>query len=106
MKKDDFEKLTNSMRDKLGEDNAGVILDDLGTLLADNVEMNNQLENKDKEIEKLQKDKEMLLETNGNLLKQVSVGFEKGKEIEMEKESEKEKIDIRTAFDSKGNFIK
>ena len=46
---------------------------------------------------------DMLVEANGNLLQKVSAGVEEKKQEEKE---EKPRIDIRTAFDKNGNFIK
>lgn len=103
MKEKDFEKSINGMKEKLGEETSGLILDDLGLLIADNTNMNNEIKQKDEEIEQLKKDKENLLQVNGNLFKQVSMGEEQ-KEKEDDDPKKKESFDFRLAFDEKRKF--
>ena len=103
MKKEDFEKLTNGMKEKLGEENIALIADDISTLLTDNNLMNTQIEDKNKEIQKLKDDKEMLISTNGNLLQKISMGFEEDFN-KQQKEEDTKKYDIHKAFDERGNF--
>lgn len=107
MKKEEMEALTNSMQEKLGKENSALIADDIGKLLTDNVQMNTEITNRDSQIEKLKQDKENLITTNGNLLQQVAMGEESNliHKPSIEKE-EKQKIGLKYAFDSKGNFIK
>ncbi len=105
-----FEEITNQIIKKVGKENAGLIADDIGLLITDNTQMNNTISSKDKEIEKLSKDKENLITTNGNLLQQISMGKDEGnpfdrKNEEDEKPKTKAKdFDFRTVFDDKGNF--
>lgn len=101
----DFEKITQSIQEKLGQENVGLIADDLGKLITDNANMNKEMKSKDDEISKLKDDKEKLIITNGSLLQQVSMGVEPPKD-EGKKEEKKEVFDFRTVFDEKGNFIK
>lgn len=104
MKKEDFEKLTNSMQEKLGKENAGLIADDIGALITDNSSMLAELEKQQNEITKLKQDKENLISTNGNLLQQISMGVEKPKTEE--KEEAPKKFSFKSCFDERGNFIK
>ena len=101
----EFEKLTNSIKEKLGEENTSLIADDLGMLITDNATMNKEIADKDKQIDKLKDDKEKLITTNGSLLQQVSMGIEPQKDEEEKKENKKEFFDFKTVFDEKGNFI-
>lgn len=100
-----FEETLNKMQEKIGKDNAGKIADDIASLLSYENARNKDIKKKDNEIEKLKKDKDMLIEANGNLLQKIAVEDE---EILKPREEEKEvkKIDIRSAFDKNGNFIK
>lgn len=104
MNNKEFQNLTNSVSEKLGKENSAKIADDLGTMISDNAEMNKTIQNKDKEIEKLQKTNEMLTQANGQLLQQVAMGFEEPKKEE--KEEEKKPFNFHSVFDDKGNFIK
>lgn len=97
-----FDEILNSVNEKLGEETFSTISDDIANLMSYNEAMENDIKAKDEKIEKLTKKTDMLVEANGNLLQKVSAGIEKKEE---EKEEPK-KIDIRTAFDKNGNFIK
>lgn len=109
MKKEDFEKLTNEMQEKLGKDNSMLIADSLGILISENDKMNKEILNRDTKIQKLEKDKENLITANGNLLQQVAMGIDK-KQVENQKsnneETPKQKFSFKNCFDEKGNFKK
>lgn len=102
MKQEDFEKLQNNMKEKLGETNFALISDDVATLMSENNSMNTQISERDTTIKKLNQDKSNLIETNGNLMQKISVGFEEP--TEPQKKAEPKKIDIRDCFDERGNF--
>ena len=74
MKKEDLENWINDVKEKIGEDNASKIADNLGNLITDNSMVNEQIEKKDTEIKNLKKDKETLIKANGNLLLQIRYG--------------------------------
>lgn len=100
MKNQDYENIINGIRTKVGDEMSALIADDLTTLISDNSNMNSQIENKDKEIDKLKSDKENLIKANGNLFQQITMGEEKN-----EKE-EPEEFSFYDMFDDNGNFIK
>ena len=80
-----IEEYTNKIREKLGEDNSAKIADDIANMLTyDN---------------KLKKDKEMLIEANGNLLQQVPFGKEEPKATV---DDEPKKFDFKSVFDKNG----
>lgn len=100
-----FEETLNNMQEKIGKDSAGLIADDIASLLSYENARNKEVKKKDKEIEKLKETKEKLIEANGNLLQQISV---ETKDIEPQAQTTEETkpIDIRSAFDKNGNFIR
>ena len=100
-----FEETLNKMQEKIGKETSGIIADDIASLLSYENARNKDIQTKNSEIEKLKKDKEMLIEANGNLLQQISVEKEEALKPEAQKE-EKKPINIRDAFDKYGNFIK
>lgn len=107
MTEKEFEKVTKSIQEKLGKENVSLIADDLGKLITDNGTMNTTLKEKDERISKLEKDKEALITTNGNLLQQVAMGDEDSlinKNLPKEPEEPPKPFDFRSAFDEKGNF--
>lgn len=106
MNKEDFEKNINNISTKLGEENNAKVADDLAILLTDNIAMNSEIENYKNEIEKLKNDKEMLIQTNGNLLLKVKMGFEEPNKNENQNQNNdnKPKYNLKNSFDEKGNF--
>lgn len=104
MQEKDFNKLTNTIQEKLGEE-ASKIADDIATLITDNSATNKIIKEKDAMIEKLKADKEALIQVNGNLLQQVAMGEEET-HVNNPEEKPKVEIDFRKAFDKYGNFIK
>ena len=104
MKQEDFEKLQNTMSTKLGQDNFALITDELATMMTDNNLMNTQITDANKQIDKLKQDKQNLLETNGNLMQKITMGFDDNFVKKKEQETEVKKYNINDAFDEKGNF--
>lgn len=98
-----FDETLKSINEKLGEETFGTISDDVANIMGYEESLRKTIEEKEEKINKLTKKNEMLVEANGNLLQKVSAGIEPKKEEEKE---EKKKIDLRTAFDKNGNFIK
>lgn len=99
-----FDEILNSIDEKLDKETFSSISDDIANLMSYNEALNNDIKAKDEKIEKLQKKTDMLVEANGNLLQKVSAGVEEKRKEEIEEE--KPKIDLRSAFDKNGNFIK
>lgn len=105
MTDDYINEFTDSLAKKLGDEQNAIIADDLGTLITKNAETQKQLEEQANEVKRLKSLNEKLVITNGNLLKQVPT--EKHSDTSPEKKQETvTKIDLKSAFDSKGNFIR
>lgn len=96
-------KISNSMKKKLGEEGFAKISDDIGLLITGNTSNLEELKKREEQINELKETNQQLITANGNLLKQVPMGSDEPDDSE--KESKTEKIDLRTAFDSNGNFI-
>ena len=103
MNSEELNTFLDSMKEKLGEENAALISDDLGNLITKNTEVYNILNNKEKEIMRLNDLNQKLVSANGSLLQQVGAGFEKSTHGE-EDETPKKSFDFRDAFDEKGRF--
>ena len=71
-----IEEYTNKIQEKIGKEEAGKIADDIANILSYDNKLQKDIKDRDEEITKLQKDKEMLIEANGNLLQQVPFGKE------------------------------
>lgn len=96
-------KLTESMSEKLGEEQSAMIADDMGLIMTGFEDMNNQISERDKRIKELEEDKAKLVASNGNLLRQIPVMKEESDE---EKDVAKKPFNFKDAFDAKGNFKK
>lgn len=103
MQEKDFNKLTTTMQEKLGEE-ASKIADDIATLITDNSATNKIIKEKDAMIEKLKQDKEALIQVNGNLLQQVAMGEEDVHINKQEEEKKREPFSFKSVFDENGNF--
>ena len=108
MKKDEMSSFTQNLSQKIGDEKAGLIADDLGKLIADNAQMNKTIEDLQKDKSRLEKEKENLITTNGNLLQQVSMGFsDDDNNLSQEKEDNKKREELfnrKNWFDERGNF--
>ncbi len=102
MKEEDLTKLTESIKEKLGEESSALIADDLGILYTNNKEVVNKMSEQEKEIARLKDTNEKLVLANGSLLQQVPMGI---KEEPKQEESTKVKsFDFSEVFDKHGNF--
>lgn len=103
MKNQEFQDKMNSIQEKIGEEATSLIMDEIGLLITDNKNVNNELASKDEEIKKLKARNESLMNVNANLLQQIPM--EDDPEIKQnEEEKEKEPFDFRTVFDEKRKF--
>ena len=98
--------IVDTIQEKLGKEESGKIADSLANILIIEEANSKTIQEKNELIEKQKKDKEMLIEANGNLLlhqaqakEEEESFFEEGK-----KEKVNEPFDYRTIFDSKGKF--
>lgn len=92
----------NSIMEKIGDENANLILDDVALLLNDNKVMNENLQEKDNKISQLEKRNENLQIVNGNLLQQVSSVKEEAPE--RKEEFKPTIVDLKSVFDEKRSF--
>lgn len=97
----EYDSKMTSILEKIGNDSANLILDDVAVLLTDNKNMNDMISSKDKEIESLKSLNSRLQQVNVNLLQQIPVQKEDKKEKEEESVS---RYNIYEAFDDNGKF--
>ena len=96
------EEITNSIKTKLGDEEAGKIADDLASLLIYDKSQKDLISEDSSKIKKLQEDKDLLVQANANLLGKIPMG--KAGDDEFEKMEEPEKpFDFRTIF-ANGRF--
>lgn len=104
MDDDKILELTGKIEETLGKDNSAMISDILGEIITGNNQNMKAIAARDEDIKKLQDRNEKLVSANGALLQKVAVGEVQPKNQPEKKEAPK-KINLKDAFDSKGNFI-
>jgi hypothetical protein len=96
-------ELTGKIEETLGKENAAMISDTLGEILTGNTENMKAIADRDEKIKTLQDRNEKLVAANGALLQKIPMG--KAETTESSKDEAPKKINLKDAFDSKGNFI-
>lgn len=103
MDDNDLLRISDSMKEKLGEEDFAKISDSIGELITGNTLNLDKIKEKEEKIAKLEENNRQLITANGNLLKQVPMGKE---ETPKETDAKPSKINLQDAFDKNGNFIK
>lgn len=98
--------IVDTIQEKLGKEESGKIADSLANILIIEEANTKTIQEKDDKIQKLGKDKDMLIEANGNLLLHQAQAKEDSFFEEGKKEESKQPFDFRSVFDSKGHFKK
>ena len=102
--KEDFEKLINSIKEKLDETTQALLSEDLLGILSNYNMAIDEVASLGDKISKLEVDKEDLLKVNGRLFQKI--GFDKEEEKkEEEKEDNGEELKIEDVIDEKGDLI-
>lgn len=102
-----FDDIQNSIKEKLGDENTGLIADDLANLITLNSKHENDINDLNGEISRLKKDKETLIQANGNLLQQIDASKDNVlKPKEENDNNEYTPFDFSSVYDEKGNFKK
>lgn len=104
MTDDKILELTGKIEETLGKENSAMISDTIGEILTGNTENMKALAERDAKIKSLQDRNEKLVAANGALLQKVPMERAVDKE-DSKKEEAPKKINLKDAFDSKGNFI-
>lgn len=94
-----IDEITNSIKEKLGDEESGKIADDLANLMIHDKSLNDSINSKETEIEKLKKDKDLLVSANANLLLKIPAGKVDDDEFSNNQKMEEYKpFDFRTVF--------
>lgn len=103
MKDEELKAITDSISDKIGEENSGMIADDLGKLFTLNKQAVDTMSKMESEVSDLKSRNEKLVLANGNLLQSIPMGREKD---DKEEKDEYKPFDFRSIFDEKGQLKK
>lgn len=98
--------IVDSIQEKLGKEESSKISDNLADILVIEEANSKTIKQKDESINKLQNDKQMLIEANGNLLLKVPQAKEEESFFESgtSKKEDNQPFDFRSVFDNKGHF--
>lgn len=96
-------ELTGRIEETLGKENSAIISDTLGEILTGNTENMKAIAERDAQIKSLQERNEKLVAANGALLQKVPMV--RSEEEKPKEEKPAPKINLKDAFDDKGNFI-
>lgn len=96
--------ITDSITTKLGEENAGIIADDIGKLITANTQTIETINSLNAQVSTLKETNEKLVAANGSLLKQIPATPDYDKHQSEEKEVENKTFNFRDMFDKNGNF--
>lgn len=97
--------ITDSITSKLGEENAGIIADDIGKLITANTQTIETIDSLNKQVSTLKETNEKLVQANGSLLQQIPAVADYDKR-QAEEVTEKKPFNFRSVFDKNGNFKK
>lgn len=102
--KEDFEKLINSIKEKLDETTQALISEDLLGILSSYGNALDEMATLGEKMKKLEDDNAELLKVNGRLFQKI--GFDKEEEEEVEeKVDDVEEVKIEDVIDEKGELI-
>lgn len=106
MTNDEYIKRLNKIKETVGEDSYAQINDTLLELQEDNTNLNNTIEEKEKNYNDLNEKYKKVLETNGNLIQKISnnIANNSNNDYNDDNESKNKKITLEDIFDEKGNF--
>ena len=105
MTEEELNKINDSIKGKIGDENFAMIGDDLGTIITGREVMEKDIKDRDNEIADLKSKNEKLVAANAQLFKHIPVGHNSTKQ-EDDEESPTKDISLKDCFDANGNFIK
>ena len=103
MNSEELETITQSIFDKLGEENSALIVDDVASIITKNNETLSTIKELKADKEKLKSRNDMLVDSNAKLMQQIPRGPSID-EVKETKETENTKIDVYSLFDDMGRL--
>ena len=104
MKEDILKGITESICEKLGEENAGIIADDIGKLITANTQVIETINSLNQKVDTLEANNQKLIAANGSLLQQIPSVADFDKHQNEEVTEEKKAFNFKDAFDKSGYF--
>ena len=101
-----LDEITDSIKNKLGDENFSIIGDDIGMLITENNKSINTIDELNKNVSELKSKNDLLVSANSRLLSQIPMEKEEKQEQEQKSESKPKEFSLKDLFDSKGHFKK
>lgn len=101
MTEDELNTISNSIKEKVGEETFATISDDIGKIITGRETMEKDIAERDTTIAGLKEKNQQLVDANASLFKQIPTGSSQ-KEAAAEEDSKP--INLRDVFDKNGNF--
>lgn len=103
----DLSRISENIKEKIGEENYAKISDSMGELITGNALNLDEIKARDEQIANLRDANSKLISANGNLLKQVPMGREESSRDSDDEDDDKKKrpFNYAAAFDKNGRFI-
>lgn len=105
LSKEEYEKLTNNLREKLDETTVALVSEELLALISAYNTAYDEYSTSIEEVEKLKGEKEELLKVNGKLYQRIGFDKEEDPAEEKTEDSAEEEIKIEDVIDEKGELI-
>lgn len=105
LSKEEFEKVVNTLREKLDETSVALVSEELLATLSAYNNGFDEYEKSVEEVEKLKGEKEELLKVNGKLYQKIGFDKEEEKENKEDASDETEEVKIEDVIDEKGELI-
>lgn len=106
MKEEILKDITDSIVSKLGDENAGIIADDIGKLITANTQTIETINSLNQKVNTLEENNQKLISANGSLLQQIPAVADYEKHQQEEAPAEKKPFNFHSVFDKNGNFKK
>lgn len=100
----ELDKITSSIKEKIGEENNSIISDDIASLYTFNKSTNDTIEKLTNELKDAKTRNEMLVNANSKLLQQIPAIKDEGNRPRDKEEKPLESFNFMDAFDEKGRF--
>ena len=104
MKEEILKGITDNITSKLGDENAGIIADDIGKLITANTQTIETINSLNEQLKTLKETNEKLVIANGSLLQQIPAVADYDKHQTEEVTEKKKAFNFKDAFDKSGNF--
>lgn len=102
--KEDFEKIVNSLKEKLDDTTQALVSEELLAIISSYSNASDDFAKMQEDVAKLKNEKDELLKVNGRLYQKI--GFDKEEEKEEVKEKTPEdEISVEDVIDEKGDLI-